>query len=107
MFFEEKTSLLTRNSVPQCPRPCGAADRIAQIHDPNHVALPDDHRAEREPNEQIWRCIHCGLVWYQSLETVLVRERGRERRRTQVRCRLVGLYDAPMGASPGFHSLAR
>ncbi len=105
MLFAVKVELITERRLQfQCPASCATPDRVSRILDPKHVDLPLDHLAEKQPDEELWRCRHCGLVWFQSLESVITHQRGRDVRRVQLFCRLVGSYDA-VGA-PGFRSLA-
>ena len=105
MWFEEQTELITRNSVLRYAGHCGAPDRFTELRNPRDV-LPSDHLADLRPGESIWWCVHCGQVWFQSTEKVVVRERRRNRKRIQVRRRIVGLYKRADGRASRF-SFAR
>ena len=85
---------------PQCPE-CLVSGRFKEV-EPGDVELPNDHLREREKQETIWHCDHCGTVWYRS---VVMDEGPRTGKCLRVKNRIVGLYNAP-GVPPGFVSRA-
>ena len=51
---------------PRCPASCGSVtNQMYWVSDPADVKLPADILSGRPPLYQIWRCSHCGFVWFQ------------------------------------------
>ena len=54
---------------PHCPaQDCNGGDaaKLRPVAEPSNVQLTDEALLRKKNGMSIWRCLHCGLVWFQS-----------------------------------------